>query len=104
MKTKLQEINEYLEFCDVDGKAKICCQKCGYELCDAKENYKNYALKHIGSIMEVPHTRGPEAYNLDVKFEFRQFFCPNCKVLFRSETAREGDPFLEDFTISLPGR
>ena len=93
----IQEIDEYLQIVEEEGEKKIACKKCGYVLCDAAENYKEYALRRVGPITEVPGVPEAEVYGLKRKFEFRQYFCPQCKVLFKSESALEGDPIIEDF-------
>jgi acetone carboxylase gamma subunit len=101
MRKVIQEINEYLQIIETDGKKMISCRKCGYDLCSTNESYKKHALQHVGPITEVPRTLGPDVYHLDASYEFRQYFCPGCKVLFTSEFALKGEPLLDNFSFDL---
>jgi len=96
----IQEVDEYLQIIEDKGK-KYACKKCGYVLCDIVQNYKDYALKRISPITEIPDSLGPKVYGLEQDYEFRQYFCPECKILFKSETALKGDPLLQDAFFDL---
>ena len=98
MANVIQEVDEYLQIVEDNGK-KIACKKCGYILGEISQNYKHYALKRVSPITSIPGALGPKVYGLERDYEFRQYFCPQRKVLFKSETALEGDPLLEDFTF-----
>lgn len=96
-----REIHEYLEL-DPDTRT-ISCSKCGEEICDAEENYKEHTALRTGPITDAgPVFTPPEKiYDRDPGIEFRQFFCPSCAVLFDYEVVPEDEPILHDLEIDV---
>lgn len=95
------QIHEYLELDPADET--ISCSECGEELCDADHNYKEYSAMRTGPVTEA----GPVFYppenilGSDPGYEFREWFCPNCGVLFDHRFALEGDRIIHDIDIDL---
>jgi acetone carboxylase gamma subunit len=81
----------------------ICCRECGKELCDTDENYKRHTVMQVDSVEDAGPLFEPpsDVIGGDVDFEFRQFFCPNCAVLFDYEFAQADDPVLHDIQLDI---
>lgn len=95
------QIHKYLEL-DPDEET-IACRECDEVLCDADENYKEYAAMRTGPVTDAGPAFEPpeEILGTDLELEFRQFFCPSCAVLFDHSFAREDDPILHDIEIDV---
>lgn len=95
------QIHEYLEL-DIDAET-IRCSECGKELCDADQNYKEYSAMRTGPVTDAgPPFHPPEdILGEDPGYEFRQWFCPHCGVLFDHRFALEGDRIIHDIEIDL---
>jgi acetone carboxylase gamma subunit len=96
-------ITEYLEI-DLDSQ-KWCCQRCGKELVDARENYKKGCLVAEKPLDEVypPLTEG-EAYGFRPDPDFCrliEFYCPQCGVMIENEYLPPGHPITHDIEIDL---
>ena len=82
-------IHEYLEIADKGGGRKLIqCLKCGYEFCDPRENYKEYALYRERSLSDFTSRRlrsGEEPFIV-----YQEYICPGCGVLL------EVDPYCEE--------
>ena len=86
-----------------DGKGLVIrCRRCGYFLCDAKENYKPYAMCRILDLNEfmpypIPSGERYEAQN-------QEYFCPGCATQLQVDVycpSLGGDPVLWDTRIRL---
>jgi acetophenone carboxylase len=95
------KIHEYLEL-DTE-KELIQCSDCGNELCGARENYREYSAVRAQPVTEAgPRFRDPEeVLGEDPGYEFREFFCPNCGILFGHRFALEDDGFVHDIEIAV---
>lgn len=95
------QIHKYLDL-DVDSGV-IQCRECGEELCDGDQNYKEHSAMRTGPVTDAgPAFDDPrDILDEDPGLEFRQFFCPNCGVLFDHEFARHDEPILHDIEIDL---
>jgi len=95
------KIHEYLEL-DTDAET-ISCSECGEQLCGADENYKQHSAMRTGPVTDAgPLFRPPEdILGTDPGYEFRQWFCPGCGVLFDHRFALETDEILHDIEIDL---
>ncbi|MFO7925611.1 acetone carboxylase subunit gamma [Natronomonas sp.] len=95
------KIHEYLE---LDPEAEtIRCSECDETLCNADQNYKEYSAMRTGPVTDAGPLFQPAQRILgdDPGYEFRQWFCPNCGVLFDHRFALEGDRILHDIEIDL---
>lgn len=95
------QIHEYLEL-DSDAET-ISCSECGHELCDADRNYKEYSAMRTSPVTEAGPVFHPPGNILgtDPGYEFREWFCPDCGVLFDHRFALEGDRIVHDIEIDL---
>lgn len=95
------QIHKYLEL-DPDEET-ISCRECGETVCNAGENYKEYSAMRTGDVTDAGPAFEPpeEILGKDLNLEFRQFFCPNCAVMFDHEFARVDDPILHDIDIEV---
>ncbi|MBI2532859.1 MAG: hydantoinase B/oxoprolinase family protein, partial [Deltaproteobacteria bacterium] len=82
------------------GKQRVIrCTRCGHLLCDAKENYKLYALhraRHLSEIMPPLPTGEPYIG------EYHEYFCPGCATQLQVDIFSPtlgGDPILWDTRI-----
>ena len=83
-----------------NGKQKVIrCSRCGHRFCDAKENYKLYALHrsvHLKEIMPPLPTGEPYIG------EYHEYFCPGCATQLQVDLftpSLGGDPILWDTRI-----
>ena len=83
-----------------DGKQRVIrCTRCGHMLCDAKENYKLYALhraRHLNDIMPPLPTGEPYIG------EYHEYFCPGCATQLQVDMFSPtlgGEPILWDTRI-----
>jgi len=88
-----------LEIC-TNGKQKVIrCSRCGHLLCDAKENYKLYALHrkvHLNQVMPPLPTGEPYIG------EYHEYFCPGCATQLQVDLfspSLGGEPILWDTRI-----
>jgi N-methylhydantoinase B len=91
-----------------NGRHKVIrCSRCGHRFCDAKENYKLYALQrsvHLKEIMPPLPTGEPYIG------EYHEYFCPGCATQLQVDLFSPnlgGEAVLWDTRIEvggLPGR
>jgi len=95
------QIHEYLEL-DPDAET-ISCSECGEELCGATENYKEYSAMRRGPVTDAGPVFKPaeDILGSDPGYEFRQWFCPNCGVLFDHRFALKDDRIIHDIEIDV---
>ncbi|MBA3518845.1 MAG: hypothetical protein H0T75_14675 [Rhizobiales bacterium] len=70
------------------------CRRCGHRFGSSGESWKAAAR-----VREVPLHRVGKAFDTgtgDGAVRLRHFYCPNCATLLDTETALEGNPFLDD--------
>jgi acetone carboxylase gamma subunit len=96
-------ITEYLDI-NLQTK-KWCCNRCGYEIFDAGENYKKGCLIYERDPREVHNTVLPES-----EFNFApdpdwcrliEIYCPGCGTMVEVEYLPPGHPLTEDIVIDL---
>lgn len=95
------KIHEYLEL-DVESE-RIRCSECGEELCSADHNYKEFSAMRVRPVSEAsPRFRSPEeVLGEDPGYEFREFSCPGCGILFDHRFALDGDEIVHDIEIDV---
>ena len=96
-------ITEYLEI-DLDTD-QWCCQRCGYALIDACENYKKGCLVAERPLEDVhpPMVKG-EAYSFTPDPDFcrlLEFYCPQCAVMIENEYLPPGHPITHDIELDI---
>jgi acetone carboxylase gamma subunit len=96
-------ITEYLEI-DLDTE-KWCCQRCGRELIDARENYKRGCLVAERPMEEVhPPVVEGQVYSFSPDPDFCrliEFYCPECGVMIENEYLPPGHPITRDIELDL---
>lgn len=75
----------------IDGRQFVCCESCDHSLVPAGQAWKPSALLRERPVNELG---GVHLANPDVRI--REFSCPSCGHLLDTETAMNGDPFLND--------
>jgi acetone carboxylase gamma subunit len=86
-------VNQYLSVIEIDEHYMISC-RCGHIICKVDENYKENVVRKdllitkAGMHINIP----PQAP--DKKFEWREFYCPQCALLLTNEVALEEDPII----------
>ncbi len=91
---------EFLEVTTVEGKPVYRCLKCGHILGPAGRDYKSYALRR-----EQPLSKAQPRYlplNTS-RYNFREYFCPKCAVLFEVDMALADEPELTSFELKGAG-
>ncbi|WP_338448106.1 acetone carboxylase subunit gamma [Niallia oryzisoli] len=83
------EISEYLQITGYPEK-KIQCKKCSHYICSADENYKIFSAMKEDSIKSANPQNYDSRQYVDEDIVFRQFYCPNCAVLFETEINVKG--------------
>ena len=86
-----------------DGKGFVIrCRRCGYFLCDAKENYKPYAMCRIVDLNEFMPYPIPSGERYEAQHQ--EYFCPGCATQLQVDVycpSLGGDPVLWDTRIRL---
>ena len=94
------QIGEQLDITDEN----VNCTHCEGTLGSVSENFKRNLAIEVDSIEEAgPHYTDPARF-VDADMVFRKFYCPNCGTMLFTETARDGDPVLDEFDIADGGR
>jgi acetophenone carboxylase len=96
------KITEYL---DIDLKKELwCCNRCGYELYSARDNYKKGCLifdrdpKTIyNPLIEEPFTFSPDPEWIRII----EFYCPKCGTMLESEFLPIGHPLTHDTELDI---
>lgn len=102
MKTR---ITEYLE---IDLLREMwCCQRCGRELINAREDYKRGCLVAERLMEEVhPPVVEGQAYSFSPHPDFCrliEFYCPGCGVMIENEYLPPGHPLTRDIDLDIDG-
>jgi len=80
-----------------NGEAQ--CVDCENSLGPADTNIKENLAVREGPITNAGSTFVDTSRFVDEEMVFREFFCPDCATLLFTETARKGDPILDEFEI-----
>lgn len=95
------QIHHYLNL-NTETKT-IVCRECGEHLCDADQNYKEHVMMQViepSDGVPTPAFDAPEDILGERKdIEIRQFYCPNCGVLFDHQFALNDWPILHDMEL-----
>jgi acetophenone carboxylase len=95
-------ITEYL---DIDLETELwCCNRCGFELYSARENYKKGCLlfdrdpKTIyRPVIEEEFTFCPDSKWIRIV----EFYCPSCGTMIENEFLPPGHPITYDLEIDV---
>lgn len=99
----LVRITEYL---DIDLEAeKWCCNRCGYDLGEARESYKKACLVRERDPREIHFPIGPsKEFNFSFDPEWIrivEFYCPGCAVMVENEYLPPGHPLTWDIQLDI---
>jgi len=94
------------EYLSIDLEKEVwCCNRCGYELISAKENYKKGCLVYDRDPREIwPPVVEGEPYALTPNpnlCRIVEFYCPNCGTLIETEVLPPGHPITHDIELDL---
>ncbi|WP_227134716.1 acetone carboxylase subunit gamma [Halorubellus salinus] len=81
------------------GESDVSCSHCDEHLAGTDESLKTQLPVREGPITNAGPTMVDEDRFVSEEMVFREFFCPGCGALLFTETARKGDPVLEEFRI-----
>ena len=84
-------ISPTLAVTETDGGKAIVCLGCGARIGPAGAPWKSHAV-----LRERPIGDQDGIGNSDHRVVLREFGCPGCGALLDTETALDGDPFLDD--------
>ncbi len=87
-------ISPMLEIAETDAGKAIVCSDCGARLGPAGEPWKPHAV-----LRERPIRDRSVADIGEARVMLREFGCPGCGALLDTETALDGDPFLDDVLL-----
>ena len=87
-------ISPTLEIAETDAGKAIVCSGCGRRLGPAGEPWKSHA-----TLRERPVRDQRQGHASGVLVVLREFGCPGCGALLDTETALDGDPFLDDVLL-----
>ena len=96
-------ITEYLDI-DLESE-KWCCNRCGNQLVNARDNYKEGCLLREREMTDVhpPLTENEEySFSFDPDFcRLIEFYCPACGVMIENEYLPPGHPITHDIEIDI---
>jgi acetone carboxylase gamma subunit len=96
-------MTEYLDI-DLDAE-QWCCNRCGKQLYNARDNYKKGCLVAERDLPEVhpPLTEDEEySFTFDPDFcRLIEFYCPGCGVLIENEYLPPGHPITHEIEIDI---
>ncbi len=95
-------ITEYL---DIDlAREYWCCNRCGYELYSARDNYKKGCLvlerdprSVYPMVIEGPFTFAPDPEWIRIV----EFYCPMCGIMIENEFVPPGHPITHDIDLDV---
>jgi acetophenone carboxylase len=95
-------ITEYL---DIDlVKEYWCCNRCGKELCSARDNYKKGCLVYDRDPRTIyqPLIEGIFTFAPDSQWiRIIEFYCPKCGVMIENEFLPPGHPITYDIELDI---
>jgi len=77
------------------------CSECGHVHCPVDQNPKEHVLIRLGYLSVMSHPTAEMARRDPPRFFHRQFYCPDCLVMFATEMARAEDPILHAIDYDL---
>jgi acetone carboxylase gamma subunit len=94
------------EALDLDlGLESWCCNRCGRELIEAKENYKKGCLvreRMPGEVHEVLVEKSPFSFSPDPEWcRILEFYCPQCGVMIENQYLPPGHPVTHDIELDI---
>ena len=99
----LHQITEYLDIDLADERWR--CNRCGFDLGDARESYKKGCLVHDRDPREVHFPMGPSKefnFSLDPKWmRIVEYYCPGCGVMVENEYLPPGHPLTWDIQLDI---
>jgi N-methylhydantoinase B len=97
MTKKLFSLTPYVDIMTDEQKRKwAVCSKCGHVYCEAKDNFKLYALIHDSD--PADYLAGRDAYDKEWCV-FREFYCPGCLTQVEVEATVPGGPILWNYEL-----
>jgi rubredoxin len=81
---------------DAAGEHWWACADCGHIYCEAETSPKLMALIRVGYLSDMSHPTAEMAKRDPPRFFHRQFYCPECALLFTTEMGRAEDPIIAD--------
>lgn len=72
------------------------CLDCDHVFCRAEDCPKRAGLLRVGYLSEMSHPTAEMARREPRRFFHRQFYCPECALLFTTEMGRAEDPIIKD--------
>lgn len=88
------------ECLDLDLEKEVwCCNRCGFELISARENFKKGCLIYARDPRTITQPLVDEEFNFATNPDwarFVEFYCPQCGVLMDCETLPPGHPITWD--------
>lgn len=94
---RVARFNEVLEVVAWKGERYLRC-RCGHIAGPAGENYKEHALRLEAPLSEAGRWVNPQDLGQG-RLVFRQFFCPNCQLIWENEISRRDEPVLWDVQL-----
>ena len=91
---RITPFNDVLDVVSWKGDKYLRCQ-CGHIVSPLGENYKLHSLQYEAPLSAAGPWVNPENRG-DGRLVLRQFYCPNCQVVFENEVTRRNDPVLWD--------
>lgn len=103
-KEVMVRISEYLEIIKKEGGERMVrCMRCGYEFCEADENYKEYALLRERDMSDIKLRYLLSGESTLVLYQ--EFICPGCGTLLEVDTfcpsLDEKDKIVWDIQLSI---
>ncbi len=77
------------------------CRKCGHKLGPANENYKNLALVRTVPIAAAQPEYLAEFANGSNTFVMREYYCPQCAVMFEVDMVEKREPCIHSIDINV---
>ena len=101
----MRERIQITEALDIDVEKGVwCCNRCGFALISAEENYKKGCLIAERNPLEVHRPIIDNEFNYAPDPEWCrivEFYCPECGVMFDAEYLPPGHPITHDVEIDM---
>jgi N-methylhydantoinase B len=76
--------HEYLDVAENGEARAIRCVRCGHLFCEAKDNYKLYALRRVRDLFELSQQLMPSGESYIGGFQ--EYYCPGCATMLQVDT------------------
>ena len=97
-----RQITEYL---DIDLEKEMwCCNRCGYEIITARDNYKKGCIVYGRDPSSIYPKEVDEEYSFSPDPEWCtivEFYCPGCGIMVENEYLPVGHPITHDIQLDL---